>query len=183
MSQIINALRKVQAHRYSDEGQSSIIQRSRQSIESEPANNTNKVIGILITLAIVEGIIVLIICIISIVNFNFNRNEVENLVTTIKSQQKEVYNLTVLLNKNKINYDVQIHNMETRLNQVSKESKSKINSLTVAYNDRYVRLKEEILDDRHKMNALIQETKDLKNKVQELSVLNNQKDAITVAME
>ncbi len=173
MSQIFNALKKVQEQR----AQGSFIQEKEslgieRKIEPMVEKSTNKTIAILIALAIFEGAIAFIICIVSFMSLNINKNEILNLVSTIKSQQKEVQKLTQTLNKNKDIYDAKVRTMESRLNQISNESKNKINSLTVTYNDRYVKLKEQVSDDKQEIKVLTQEIKNLKNKIQEFSPIS-----------
>ncbi|MBF0490294.1 MAG: hypothetical protein HQL15_06690 [Candidatus Omnitrophica bacterium] len=178
MSHFIKALRKAQEHRESEVPISLKIEETtpfKTSIGSKSTDHSShKMMRILIALAIIEGAIAIIICAVTILSFSFNKNQVSGLMATIQNQEREIHNLAVVISKNKNQYDEQINNLHKRINETSKENKAKLNSLTVTYNDRYVKLKEEILDDRQQVKSLVKEVKTLKEKLQETSVSNSQ---------
>lgn len=165
MSYFVKALKKAQEQR-----QGEIRTNTTHLVANK---STSRFMGILITLTIVEGAIIVVICVVTVLAFNINRNEVINLISTIKNQEKEIHDLTVSINKSKVSYEAQINDLNKYLNQNLKETKSKINSLTVAYNDRYVKLKEEMLDNKEQVKALIKESKILRSKLEQLSISNS----------
>jgi uncharacterized membrane protein YvbJ len=176
MSQILNALRKIQQSR--QHGQMPQAVENDTFVADTPSNNhlmlilaISTVVSVLISIAAVY---------ITLVNVESGHGKVLGLENTVKIQDKRISDFIVAINKNQKFTDTQINDISARLKNETASVDVQLNQLTSSSNDHYTSLKAAVLDDKQGIDILNNYARELNQKIETIAASNVQaKDIIS----
>jgi chromosome segregation ATPase len=170
MSQITNALRKLQTQRESFVPSISATEEDR----FRPLLNFLPAIGVAIAIAL--GLAAL-------VKLEVNKNEVVDLNSVlaeqrqdIKSLRKEIKILNATLGETRKASETQMQEFNSHLSQASKNLEIKMYTLGISTNNHYDKIQDYLLSNKQEMSALSKEIRTMNKKVEEISPANLNKD-------